>query len=91
MVLPSYHQAEGARARGYEEGGLSGTPLFNRAVECVAIGRSAMPDKLLIGVGGISSLEDGERMREAGADCVEIYTSFVYQGPKIVRELMALS
>ncbi|NBT58909.1 dihydroorotate dehydrogenase (quinone), partial [bacterium] len=43
--------------------------------------------KLIIGVGGVSSLDEALQMREAGADLVEIYTAFVYQGPKLVREI----
>ncbi|NBX82384.1 hypothetical protein EBQ90_04760 [bacterium] len=43
--------------------------------------------KNIIGVGGISSLKDALAMREAGADLVEVYTAFVYQGPKMIREI----
>jgi dihydroorotate dehydrogenase len=41
----------------------------------------------IIGVGGISSLEDAREKIRAGATLVQIYTSFIYQGPKLVREL----
>ena len=44
-------------------------------------------EKTIIAVGGVDSLERAKKMREAGADLVEIYTSFVYHGPKWVREL----
>jgi dihydroorotate dehydrogenase len=43
--------------------------------------------KTIIGVGGVSSLEDALKMREAGADLVEMYTAFVYKGPKLIREI----
>ena len=41
----------------------------------------------IIGVGGISSLEDAREKIRAGAALVQIYTSFIYQGPRLVREL----
>jgi dihydroorotate dehydrogenase len=41
----------------------------------------------IIGVGGISSVEDAREKLRAGAALVQIYTSFIYQGPRLVREL----
>ena len=41
----------------------------------------------IIGVGGISSLDDAKAKIAAGATLVQIYTSFIYQGPRLVREL----
>lgn len=76
-----------AEERGKSQGGLSGTPLFPRALECVTRVRPHMPSKLLIGVGGISSLEDATKMRAAGADLVEIYTAFIYQGPSLIQSI----
>jgi dihydroorotate dehydrogenase len=76
-----------AEQLGRKEGGLSGRPLFTRALECVTRVRPHMPSKVLIGVGGISSLEDAKKMRAAGADLVEIYTAFIYQGPSLIRAI----
>jgi len=77
-----------AQASGYDQGGLSGAPLLERSLECVTIAREALgPEKILVGVGGISSRRDARLMHEAGADLIEIYTSFIYQGPGIVAEL----
>lgn len=70
------------------QGGLSGPPLKERALECVALARRHLPEsKLVIGVGGISSLEDAQAFRKAGADLIEVYTAFVYQGPRLIRAL----
>lgn len=77
--------AEGAK---FSAGGLSGRPLLGRSLECVGLARSVFRDeKVIIGVGGISSGEDARKMRKAGADLVEVYTSFIYRGPDVVREI----
>ena len=69
-------------AHEYGEGGLSGAPLFDRAVEMVAYVRSLLGrDKIIIGVGGIFNANDANQMVGAGADLVETLTGFVYEGP----------
>lgn len=74
-----------------ETGGYSGPLLFDRSLECVGIARKALgPKKILIGVGGVDSVQRAKAMREAGADLVEIYTAFIYRGPRFVKELMQL-
>lgn len=63
-------------------GGLSGQPLRERARDTVARLRGRLgPDRLLVGVGGISSVADAEAMLAAGADLLQAYTAFVYEGP----------
>ncbi len=69
-------------------GGLSGPPLLSRALECVSIAKDVLKErKTLIGVGGVSSRLDYQRMRAAGADLVEVYTGFVYYGPRWIQEM----
>lgn len=64
------------------EGGLSGMPLRARSLEVVRIARNALgPDKVIIGVGGIFTSEDAHAMLAAGADLIEILTSFISEGP----------
>lgn len=69
-----------------EAGGLSGRPLAARAREVVAFVRrhtgGALP---VIGAGGLMHPDDAARMRDAGADLVQLYTGFVYHGPALVR------
>lgn len=63
-------------------GGLSGAPLTSRSRAVVARLRERLgPDRLLIGVGGISSVADAEAMLAAGADLLQAYTAFIYNGP----------
>ena len=74
--------------RAAEAGGLSGRPVFEKSTATLRAFASHLgPQIPIIGVGGISSLEDAREKIRAGASLVQIYTSFVYQGPKLVREL----
>jgi dihydroorotate dehydrogenase len=41
----------------------------------------------VIGVGGIFGLEDAQRMFDMGASLIQIYTSFIYEGPGIVKRM----
>lgn len=63
-------------------GGLSGRPLAARAQDVLRLLRERVgPDLTLVGVGGISSVEDARGRLEAGADLIQAYTAFVYEGP----------
>jgi dihydroorotate dehydrogenase len=70
-----------------EQGGLSGRPLARRALDVVTfVGkRSDLP---VIAVGGIMSAEDAQRMFDAGASLVQLYTGLVYRGPALVRAIV---
>ena len=71
-----------------EVGGLSGQPLAERSVEVVRQLRSILPeDMALVGVGGISTENQARDTLKAGAQALQIYTSFIYDGPKIVQKL----
>lgn len=79
---------EGLRTETQEEGGLSGPPLLSRSLEAIrAIRRLAGDRMVVIGVGGVSSVEDVLQMLRAGADLVQVYTALVYEGPSLVRRL----
>ncbi|GAA1271836.1 quinone-dependent dihydroorotate dehydrogenase [Saccharothrix xinjiangensis] len=76
------------RASAGEAGGLSGRPLAARAREVVRFVSRRTDGKLpIIGVGGIASADDAERMLEAGASLVQLYTGFIYEGPGLVRRI----
>lgn len=71
-----------------QQGGLSGPPLFARSKAMVAFIRQEMlPEFLIIGVGGISGPDDAIAMLRAGANALQIYTAFVYEGPRIIAEI----
>lgn len=72
--------------RANEAGGLSGRPVFEKSNEVLRAFASHLAGNIpIIGVGGISSVEDAREKIRAGAALVQIYTSFIYQGPKLVR------
>ena len=63
-------------------GGLSGPPLRERATEVMRLLRGRVgPEMTLIGVGGITTVEDALERLDAGADLLQAYTAFVYEGP----------
>jgi dihydroorotate dehydrogenase len=63
-------------------GGLSGPPLRGRATEVMRLLRARTgPDIILVGTGGITTPEDAHERLEAGADLLQAYTGFVYEGP----------
>jgi len=74
--------------RAAEAGGLSGRPVFRKSTATLAAFASHLGSQIpIIGVGGIASLEDAREKIRAGATLVQIYSSFIYQGPPLVREL----
>lgn len=74
----------------HENGGLSGPLLLERSLECVSVARETVKEeKIIVGVGGIDSLESAQKMRSNGADLIEIYTGFVYGGVPLVKKLAA--
>ena len=71
-----------------EAGGLSGQPLMAKSTNVLAQVRKRVgPGYPLIGVGGVFTTEDVRAKMEAGADLVQIYTSFIYEGPMIAKRL----
>jgi dihydroorotate dehydrogenase len=69
-----------------EEGGASGRPLTTRSTEIIRALRrlTTVP---IIGVGGIFTAADALEKLEAGANLLQIYTGFVYEGPLVVRRI----
>ena len=71
-----------------EGGGLSGKPLMPLSTRVLAKVRARVgPDYPLIGVGGVFTKDDVREKMAAGANLVQLYTSFIYEGPMIVRSL----
>jgi len=70
------------------EGGLSGRPLRKRSTEMVRyIAEKSNKSFAIIASGGIHSAADAVEKLKAGADLVQIYTGFVYEGPSLVRKI----
>jgi dihydroorotate dehydrogenase len=78
------------RVRAGEAGGLSGRPLAERSARIVDFVHRETGGALpIIGVGGILDPDDATRLRDAGADLVQLYTGFIYRGPALVRRIAA--
>lgn len=80
---------EGLQSKNKSEvGGMSGKPLKSRSTEVIKYlsekSNKAFP---IIGVGGIHSAEDALEKIEAGADLVQLYTGFIYEGPKLITSI----
>ena len=72
-----------------EQGGLSGAPLTQRSVDVVRQFRRELPEQVtIVGVGGIGGAQDAQAMLDAGAQALQIYTSFIYKGANLVRNLV---
>jgi dihydroorotate dehydrogenase len=69
-------------------GGLSGKPIKDRSTKVIQYlsekSNKAFP---IIGVGGIHSAEDAIEKINAGADLVQIYTGFIYEGPCLIKKI----
>lgn len=64
------------------EGGLSGPPVLARGLQVVRRLRARLgQDAVIIGVGGVTTPDDARAYRVAGADLVQGYTGFIYEGP----------
>lgn len=71
-----------------EKGGLSGKPLTERSTEVVRfLAKNSNKSFPIIGVGGIHSPQDAIDKLEAGADLVQLYSGFIYEGPSLVKNI----
>jgi len=67
-------------------GGLSGKPLGETSTSIIRyLSEKSGKSFPIIGVGGIFTPEDAFEKIEAGADLIQVYTGFVYEGPMIAR------
>ncbi|WP_196157844.1 quinone-dependent dihydroorotate dehydrogenase [Reinekea sp. G2M2-21] len=70
-----------------ETGGLSGSPVRDQSNHVLKLFREQLDDSIpLIGVGGVMSEHDAEEKLKMGADLVQVYTGFIYQGPGLIKK-----
>ncbi len=81
-------QSGKVKAQAIGNGGLSGGPLRDRSTEVIRYlaekSGKAFP---IIGVGGIMTAGDALEKIKAGADLVQVYTGFIYEGPMIAKRI----
>jgi len=71
-----------------EAGGLSGKPVFESSTRVLAQLKNELDGKsCLIGVGGIDSAETAQAKFNAGANLIQLYTGFIYQGPELIKKI----
>lgn len=72
-----------------EAGGLSGAVLTDKSLIITKLLAKfldgAMP---IISVGGINSVNAAKDRFSAGAQLVQLYTSFIYQGPPLIKQIV---
>jgi dihydroorotate dehydrogenase len=69
-------------------GGLSGQPIKELSTKVIKyLAQNSNKAFPIIGVGGIHSAEDALEKIEAGADLVQIYTGFIYEGPGLIKKI----
>ncbi|XP_025406160.1 dihydroorotate dehydrogenase (quinone), mitochondrial [Sipha flava] len=71
-----------------EPGGLSGKPLQEMSTKLISeFYRMTKGEIPIIGVGGVFNGQDAYAKIKAGASLVQIYTSFIYNGPPVVTNI----
>ena len=69
-------------------GGVSGQPLKNQSTAVIKyLADTSNKSFPIVGVGGIHSEKDALDKLNAGADLVQLYTGFIYEGPSLVKRI----
>ena len=69
-------------------GGVSGQPVKNQSTAVIKyLADTSNKSFPIIGVGGIHSEKDALEKLNAGADLVQVYTGFIYEGPSLVKRI----
>jgi dihydroorotate dehydrogenase len=72
----------------HESGGLSGKPLCQRSTQVIVELQKILQDKIpIIASGGVVSAQDAQMKFSAGARLIQLYSGFVYHGPRLVAEV----
>ncbi len=75
---------------GQETGGLSGQPVRHKSTEVIRqLRQSVGPDFPIIGVGGIDNAAAAKEKLNAGAQLLQVYTGFIYQGPALIKQIVS--
>ena len=81
QTLSSMHAAE--------QGGLSGAPVKELSTDCIRQFYKVLNGRVqIIGVGGIKTADDAWDKMLAGADFVQVYSQFIYQGPSMIKGIV---
>ncbi|KAA5536614.1 quinone-dependent dihydroorotate dehydrogenase [Taibaiella lutea] len=69
-------------------GGVSGLPVKEKATDVIRyIHQKSKGTIPIIAAGGIFTAADAKEKLDAGASLVQVYTGFIYEGPRIVKNI----
>ena len=69
-------------------GGLSGQPLLKKSTTILQYLHKGINGRIpIIASGGIFTSADAKEKMEAGADLIQVWTGFIYEGPSIVKNI----
>ncbi len=78
-----------SRVKAIGKGGLSGAPLREKSNAIIRYIKEKTEGRLpVIGSGGVMTVKDAIEKLEAGADLIQVYTGFVYEGPGFVKKIL---
>ena len=81
-------QTSGSELEAIGAGGLSGKPVRESSTRVIKyLAEKSGKSFPIIGVGGVHSAADAIEKLEAGADLVQVYTGFIYEGPALLRQI----
>jgi len=81
-------KASNERLEEIGNGGVSGQPIKAQSTKVIKyLADNSNKSFPIIGVGGIHSAEDALEKIKAGADLVQIYTGFIYEGPSLIKKI----
>ena len=81
-------KASDTRLQEIGNGGVSGQPIKAQSTKVIQyLADNSNKSFPIIGVGVIHSAEDALEKLNAGADLVQIYTGFIYEGPSLIKKI----
>lgn len=73
---------------GLEKGGLSGAAIYDKNLQLCRAYANTRAFPFLIGVGGIGNAQNAQAYLKNGAQLIQIYSSLVFEGPQIVKDII---
>ena len=71
------------------KGGLSGKPLMELSTQMLKLSREFLGEDIpIMASGGVMSSRDYKEKLESGANLVQIYTGFIYEGPRLIKDIL---
>jgi dihydroorotate dehydrogenase len=90
LANTSVHRKRLVSGQAAEVGGLSGAPLVDHTVAMIETAQRCTGGRLpVVASGGVMGPSDAQRMLDAGACLVQLYTGLIYGGPGLVRKIVA--